>query len=49
VPDPITIFEKDSTLLKSLGTNEVIDHKTQNFAGILSNIDVVTDTLDGNI
>jgi NADPH:quinone reductase-like Zn-dependent oxidoreductase len=35
--------------VKSFGTDEVIDYKTQIFAEILSDIDVVFDTLGGDI
>lgn len=44
-----TTSGKNAALVKSLGADEVIDYQTQNFSEILSNIDVVFDTLGGDI
>jgi len=44
-----TTSGKNKALVKSLGADEVIDYKTQNFAEILTDIDVVFDTLGGDI
>ncbi len=44
-----TTSGKNRALVESLGADEVIDYKTQNFAEILSDIDVVFDTLGGDI
>jgi NADPH:quinone reductase-like Zn-dependent oxidoreductase len=44
-----TTSAKNRALLKSLGADEVIDYKTQKFAEILHDIDVVFDTLGGDI
>ena len=44
-----TTSAKNRALVKSLGADEVIDYKTQKFAEILHDIDVVFDTLGGDI
>ena len=44
-----TTSGKNKALVKSLGADEVIDYQTQNFAEVLSDIDVVFDTLGGDI
>lgn len=44
-----TTSGKNKALVESLGADEVIDYQTQNFAEVLSNIDVVFDTLGGDI
>jgi NADPH:quinone reductase-like Zn-dependent oxidoreductase len=44
-----TTSGKNRALVESLGADEVIDYKTQNFAEILGDIDVVFDTLGGDI
>lgn len=44
-----TTSTKNCELVKSLGADEVIDYKTQKFAEILHDIDVVFDTLGGDI
>ena len=44
-----TTSGKNRALVESLGADEVIDYKTQNFAEILGDIDVIFDTLGGDI
>lgn len=44
-----TASEKNHELLKKLGADEVIDYHTTNFAEVLSDIDVVFDTMGGEI
>ncbi len=44
-----TTSGKNKALVESLGADEVIDYQTQNFTEVLSNIDVVFDTLGGDI
>jgi NADPH:quinone reductase-like Zn-dependent oxidoreductase len=44
-----TTSAKNRALVKSLGADEVIDYKTQKFTEILRDIDVVFDTLGGDI
>ena len=44
-----TTSAKNRALVKSLGADEVIDYKTQKFAEILHDIDVVFDTIGGDI
>lgn len=44
-----TTSGKNRALVESLGADEVIDYKTQNFSEILRDIDVVFDTLGGDI
>ncbi|WP_299874894.1 NADP-dependent oxidoreductase [uncultured Cocleimonas sp.] len=44
-----TTSGKNKALVESLGADEVIDYQTHNFAEVLSNIDVVFDTLGGDI
>lgn len=42
-----TTSEKNLDFVKSLGADEVIDYKNQDFSELLSDIDVVFDTVDG--
>lgn len=42
-----TTSSKNIDFVKSLGADEVIDYKTQNFEQVLKNIDIVFDTLGG--
>jgi NADPH:quinone reductase-like Zn-dependent oxidoreductase len=44
-----TTSAKNSELVASLGADEVIDYKTQDFAEVVKDIDVVFDTLGGDI
>ncbi|MGX7151008.1 NADP-dependent oxidoreductase [Enterococcus ureasiticus] len=44
-----TASEKNHDLLKKLGADEVIDYHTTNFAEVLTDIDVVFDTMGGDI
>lgn len=44
-----TTSGKNKALVESLGADQVIDYQTQNFTEVLSNIDVVFDTLGGDI
>lgn len=44
-----TTSGKNQALVESLGADEVIDYQTQNFTEILRDIDVVFDTLGGDI
>ncbi len=44
-----TTSGKNAALVKSLGADEVIDYRSQNFAEQLSNIDLVLDTLGGDV
>lgn len=44
-----TTSTKNHALVKSLGADEVIDYKTQKFTEILRDVDVVFDTLGGDI
>lgn len=42
-----TVSERNAELVRSLGADEVIDYKTQNFEDIVSDYDVVLDMLGG--
>ncbi|MFT6907489.1 MAG: NADPH:quinone reductase-like Zn-dependent oxidoreductase [Oleiphilaceae bacterium] len=44
-----TTSGKNKALVESLGADQIIDYQKQNFAEILQNIDVVFDTLGGDI
>ncbi|ETT36245.1 NADPH:quinone reductase [Paenibacillus amylolyticus] len=44
-----TASEKNHELLYSLGADQVIDYKTENFEEILKNIDLVFDTMGGEV
>ncbi|EUJ29566.1 zinc-dependent alcohol dehydrogenase [Listeria cornellensis FSL F6-0969] len=44
-----TASEKNAAFLKELGADEVIDYKTTNFADVLTDVDVVFDTMGGDI
>ncbi|RYL95075.1 NADP-dependent oxidoreductase [Sporolactobacillus sp. THM7-4] len=44
-----TASANNADFLKSLGADEVIDYHTTNFANVLSDIDVVFDTMGGDI
>ncbi|MEG7763191.1 zinc-binding dehydrogenase, partial [Listeria monocytogenes] len=44
-----TASAKNHELLKSLGADQVIDYKEVNFKDVLSDIDVVFDTMGGQI
>ncbi|MBC1603134.1 NADP-dependent oxidoreductase [Listeria rocourtiae] len=44
-----TASKKNAAFLKELGADEVIDYKTTNFAEVLTDIDVVFDTMGGDI
>lgn len=43
-----TASEKNAEFLKSIGADEVIDYKNQRFEDIVSNVDVVLDTVGGD-
>ena len=40
--------EKNAEFLKSIGADEVIDYKNQRFEDLVSNVDVVLDTVGGD-
>lgn len=42
-----TVSSKGTKLIKSLGADQIIDYRTENFEEILSNYDFVYDTLGG--
>lgn len=44
-----TASKKNHKLLKKLGADEVIDYHTTNFSDILTNVDLVFDTMGGDI
>lgn len=44
-----TASEKNHALLEKLGADEIIDYHTTNFAEVLTDIDLVFDTMGGNI
>lgn len=44
-----TASEKNHDLLEKLGADEIIDYHTTNFAEVLTDIDLVFDTMGGNI
>jgi NADPH:quinone reductase-like Zn-dependent oxidoreductase len=44
-----TTSAKNSALVASLGADEVIDYHTQNFAEVVADVDVVFDTLGGDV
>ncbi|TWI54981.1 NADPH:quinone reductase-like Zn-dependent oxidoreductase [Pseudomonas duriflava] len=44
-----TTSEKNRKLVESLGADEVIDYTTQNFQDVVKNVDVVFDTLGGDV
>lgn len=44
-----TTSGKNRAIVESLGADEIIDYKTQNFSEILRDVDVVFDTLGGEI
>jgi len=43
-----TASEKNAEFLKSIGADEVIDYKNQRFEDLVSNVDVVLDTVGGD-
>lgn len=43
-----TASEKNMEFLKSIGADEVIDYKNQRFEDVVSNVDVVLDTIGGD-
>ncbi|MBC2179741.1 NADP-dependent oxidoreductase [Listeria booriae] len=44
-----TASEKNAAFLKELGADEIIDYRTTNFADVLTDIDLVFDTMGGDI